>query len=77
MAGRLRIVFDSADTVTVSKWTIPSAKTTTSRYAVPGDRKAVEYAQLIFDDGNTGDTISWGPRAAVIFGTINPRDVDP
>jgi len=72
VAGSMKIVIDGA-TNTVHKFAIPSG-TKTQRLAL--SPKEGEYAQLIFTDGGTGDTTSWGLRSAVVLGLAEDRDVD-
>jgi hypothetical protein len=74
--ARLRLIFDDSDTIEVYKYALPSSKTETQRLRVPA-RQESEYVELFLDDGNTGDTVDWGFRGAVLYGTVNPRDIDP
>lgn len=74
--ARLRLIFDDSDTVQVHQFALPSSKTATQRLAIPA-RQESEYVELFIDDGNTGDTLDWGARGAILYGITNPRDVGP
>jgi len=73
--ARLRLIFDDGDTVELPKYSLPSGKTQTKRLRV-NSRQESEYVELFLDDGDTGDTLDWGVRGAVLFGYENKKDVD-
>ena len=73
--AKMIVLIDDGSTVDVPEFSLPSATTKTQRRQIV-DSKESEFFELVIYDGGTADTIDWGVRAAIMYGTRMSRDVD-